>query len=41
LEQLPEEALDPTPDLMSDRPCGIDSFAGWVFEYPVFVALAG
>jgi hypothetical protein len=33
--------LDPTPNLISDRPYGVDSLAGWVFEYPVFVAFAG
>jgi hypothetical protein len=35
------EVLDPSPDLVADRPYGVNSLAGWVFEYPVVVALAG
>src|SRR4030095_9332846 len=36
-----DEVFDSAPDLVSDWPYGVDSSAGWVFEYPVFVAFAG
>jgi hypothetical protein len=39
--QFADEVLDSAPDLISDRPYGVDSFAGWVFEYPILIALAG
>ncbi len=32
--QLADEALDPTPNLISDRPHRVDSLAGWVVECP-------
>jgi hypothetical protein len=37
--QFADEIFDSAPDFVSDWPYGVDSFA--VFEYPVFVALAG
>ena len=39
--QLADQVLDPTSDLISDGPYGVDLLAGRVFEDPIFIAFPG
>ncbi len=38
---LGDQLFDVSPDLVADRPHRIDTLAGWIFQHPVFIPLAG